>query len=210
VSTVNSLVPIALRPGDEERFWDSVERRGPDECWPWQRKTHLKYGYFAANGRHYIASRVAWAIANGSSPDGLVCHRCDNPTCCNPAHLFLGTVADNIRDMAAKGRGHNQQKTHCKRGHPFTPENTSTNHRDGHGPYRRCLACRRAEVRSRPLIPFETIQEVKRLRGQMSQPKIAKMFGISPSSVCRIQHGVTDPREGRYWRAARAEEKMRG
>ena len=50
-------------------------------------------------------NRIAWVFEHGSIPDGLlVCHRCDNPPCCNPSHLFVGTYADNVRDMIVKGR----------------------------------------------------------------------------------------------------------
>lgn len=95
-----------------ERFWPRVNRRGADECWPWQGARRAKsygevYAPAVAGARQrYQAHRVAWVLTNGPIPDGmLVCHHCDNPPCCNPAHLFLGEHADNMRDKCAKGRG---------------------------------------------------------------------------------------------------------
>lgn len=83
-------------------FWAKVDRRGPDECWEWTTGRE-RYGY----GHSVLgtASRVAWELTNGPIPDGQrVLHSCDNPPCCNPRHLFLGTQLDNVRDMMAKGR----------------------------------------------------------------------------------------------------------
>lgn len=91
-----------------ERFWEKVDRRSPDECWPWLGRARTSFGYGAfAIGRDRAnrAHRIAWELTNGPVPVGLsALHRCDNPPCCNPAHLFLGTQADNIADMVAKGR----------------------------------------------------------------------------------------------------------
>ena len=91
-----------------DRFWPKVDRRGPDECWPWLAGVRRKdegYGAFYVNGRHKPASRVAYELTFGEVAKGLViCHRCDNPGCCNPAHLFVGTNQDNDADRVAKGR----------------------------------------------------------------------------------------------------------
>lgn len=88
-----------------DRFWEKVDRRGPDDCWEWKYPESRGYGRFRWKGKRTGAHRVAYEIANGPIPEGMVvCHRCDNPMCCNPDHLFVGTDADNMRDKASKGR----------------------------------------------------------------------------------------------------------
>lgn len=74
------------------------------ECWEWpnQRRT---YGLIRVNGRYYVVHRLAYQACNGPIPDKMmVCHKCDNPPCFNPSHLFVGTHRDNCRDAASKGR----------------------------------------------------------------------------------------------------------
>lgn len=89
-----------------DRFWPKVDRRGPDECWEWTgSRQPTGYGRIKISDRVHNTHRVVWALTNGPIPARLqVLHRCDNPPCCNPAHLYLGTIADNMHDRDRKGR----------------------------------------------------------------------------------------------------------
>ena len=88
------------------RFWSKVEKT--DGCWIWNAgifRSGLGYGAFKYESRRVVAHRFAWLLSYGPVPPGmLVCHRCDNPLCVRPDHLFLGTHTDNMRDRNAKCR----------------------------------------------------------------------------------------------------------
>lgn len=95
---------------DNERlyknFMKHIEITEENGCWEWTASKNKKgYGKFCHDGKVWRAHRLAWTLRYGPIPDGLfVCHRCDNPGCCNPEHLFLGTNRDNMDDMMSKGR----------------------------------------------------------------------------------------------------------
>jgi len=98
--------PFTVTADEIKRFWALVSVGTSNDCWEWSGfLTKKGYGMFGVGDRTRRANRVAWTIQNGPIPQGLlVCHHCDNPPCCNPSHLFLGTHMDNMRDMVEKGR----------------------------------------------------------------------------------------------------------
>jgi hypothetical protein len=135
----------------EKRFWAKVEKT--TDCWTWKGAKKSK-GYGELNIRHYPhdAHRISWELANGPIPEKMwVLHRCDNPSCVNPNHLWLGTVLENNRDMFFKkrnkstGRSTHILPTHCKNGHPFSPDNIRWRLRKREGYkdsfHRVCLTC---------------------------------------------------------------------
>lgn len=137
-------------------FWGKVFRKGPEECWEWQGSTS-KYGYgqIRMNGVLVGAHRYAWEMKHGRPAGSFdVCHRCDNPACVNPSHLFLGTHQENMEDCAAKGR--------TTRGERNAQAKLSA-----------------ADVRQMHVLSSAGV----------SQPLIAKRFGVSSSHVCTILSG---------------------
>ena len=92
------------------KFWPDVNMAGPEECWEWARgRGGTGYGGFYWKGLTHTAHRIAFMLAYGSMPEppNFVLHRCDNPACCNPRHLYPGTKKQNSRDMVDRGRHKN-------------------------------------------------------------------------------------------------------
>ena len=90
-----------------DRLWSNVTRNAGDGCWEWTGwKTVKGYGVMQmGRGRAMRVHRLSWLVHNGElASDALVCHRCDNPSCVRPSHLFVGTSKDNNDDMLRKGR----------------------------------------------------------------------------------------------------------
>lgn len=100
------IVAETITADDARRFWAKVDKDSDGDCWLWTAATFKTgYGAFRLYGQALKAHRVSYAMANGETPRNLhVLHRCDNPVCVNPSHLFLGTPRDNMRDMSLKGR----------------------------------------------------------------------------------------------------------
>lgn len=144
-----------------DRFWNKVDRSG--DCWTWQGSRDRKgYGRVSVNQRPVLAHRFSWTLSHGPIPDGLcVLHKCDNPPCVNPEHLFLGTIADNNRDMVAKGRHarYGSKFTHCRAGHEYTPENTVR-----HNGKRSCRKCKRLALQASRDRNREHVRAMERAR----------------------------------------------
>lgn len=128
-----------------QRFWAKVNKTA--RCWLWTGALDRRgYGSFRGDHGTVKAHRVAWKLQTGESlpPEIELCHTCDTPACVRFDHLFKGSHADNMADMAAKGRGGARMRgvTHCIRGHALSAENLRTRPNG----QRECKACMRAHV----------------------------------------------------------------
>jgi len=173
-------------PKDIQRFWAKVDKSdGEDACWIWQAAVNRYrggYGQFGVGDRkhHYNrpAHRVAYEITFGAVPADLyVCHRCDNPRCVNPSHLFTGTALDNVRDMMRKNRLSRANKASGDRnGMRMHPESV-------------------LRGSSSPNARFTT-EDVEYIRkryaqGDVTLQSLADQFGVNKSTIGKIVRGIT-------------------
>lgn len=153
------------RPTAVERLLAKIDQRGPEECWPWTAGVgSAGYGIFWIDGQCINASRATYILLVGPlGPDEEALHRCDNPICCNPGHLFPGTQGDNVRDCRQKGRATSQLEANGPAGHP------------------------RYNAKLTP----EVVAEARRLHYEqgVSQSEIARQLGLSSSSISRAVRG---------------------
>lgn len=151
-----------LKNADLIRFWDSIEKHGDTACWPWRGPANTKgYGRFNANGTRYTATRLALALRLGRdlTEDEQACHSCDNPPCCNPAHLFVGTQTQNIADRQAKNRTH------------------------------RWNGARAGSRNQRAVLSEAMVADIRQLKGSALQREIAAKYGVSRQTISAILNG---------------------
>ena len=100
-----------------DRFYRGFKKGGRSECWSWLKgKDDEGYGCIYFDGKRTRSHRVSYRLYYGIIPDGLhVLHRCDNPSCVNPYHLFLGTNKDNMKDKVSKNRQNKGSYVHCSK-----------------------------------------------------------------------------------------------
>lgn len=133
------------------RFWTHVRIPDSDGCWLWTGATRgpagRDYGMIWHNGRNRPAAQVSVELHTGQPwPSGMdACHRCDNPRCVRPDHIFAGTPSDNWHDSKAKGRmrNHYDGRAVCSKGHALTPDNLNKRKR-----YKECRQCRNEQQRA--------------------------------------------------------------
>lgn len=164
----------------ESRFWAKVDKQEMG-CWVWTSPVMpTGYGQFYVNGRHTTAHRYSWQLHRGPIPAGLhVCHNCpggDNPRCVNPAHLFLGTHAENMADMFAKGRGF----VHTP------PERRPRG--DRHGSRTHPERLRRGVQQPKAKLDDDKVRAIRATfaRGGIVQHELAQQYGVSQAVISKV------------------------
>lgn len=212
----NRPIPT-LTKSDLERFWAKVEVRGADDCWEWTAYRDANgYGKIGVAGKACLAHRLAYFIEYNIDPvNQFICHACDNPSCCNPAHLWPGTNRDNIQDASRKGRISRGEHRNTARltEHDVrdicrsTASHTCLAKRYGvspptvgeikrgkswkHVPGLR-VKCTTSHLRRNGKNATLTEQDVEEIRASNeSQRILARRYGVSQSNISKIRLGKT-------------------
>lgn len=161
----------------EARFWAKVDTTGGFEsCWLWQGAQKGKgYGHFFVDGHYVSTHRFALELKLGGpiAPDMQACHTCDNKICCNPAHLYEGTAAENARDASDRGLLDFPRARGDRHGSKTCPE----------------AVPRGVRVHTAKLTE-EAVREIRRLSAQgMSSVRLGRAYGVNSSTVLRILSG---------------------
>jgi hypothetical protein len=160
---------------DVTRFWFSVDRKGEDQCWVWTGGQKNGYGRFKVDRTDYRPHRIAYYLQHCKDPGSLlVCHKCDNPLCCNGNHLFLGTSAENNQDRDQKGR--HRAASGIFHGSKTKPEKF----------------VRGSGVNGSKLTE-DQVREIRRLyeTGQFTFSALGRMYGISHRSASKLVYKQT-------------------
>lgn len=183
--------PKPIRPlsqKDIERFWSKVDKRGPDECWPWLGgKTTDGYGRFKYGRCEYKAIRVGFYLQTGKAPDPALCilHSCDNPPCQNVAHLREGTTLENMQDKMARNRTV-KGDAHYSRTHPERLSRGVNHYAHLHP------EIRQGERNGRAKLTENDVREIRR-RGALGESgaSIARSFGGTKEMIYFVLNGLT-------------------
>ena len=162
-----------------QRFWAKVDKG--QGCWPWLAgKQERGYGHFWFNGRQIGAHRMAWILSRGPIPDGFyVCHRCDNPSCVRPTHLFVGRAKDNLRDAMQKGR--------MPRGVKWRDTHRNMASGDRHKSVTYPESVPRGESHGMSKLTDSIVKEIRRLGGRgISNRKLGRKFGVTKSTIQKV------------------------
>lgn len=180
-----------MSEGILQRLMRGVRVNEETGCWEWQKyrqvPPNLPYGRITVAKRSRMAHRVMYEMKVGAIPKGLcVLHRCDNPPCCNPDHLFLGTKTENIADRDAKGRTARGEK----HGRRTKPERTARGSRNGSCTH---PGIRKGERNGRAKLTVAEVDEIKRryAAGGTSLRRLAGEFGVNFTSISLIVRGKT-------------------